>query len=216
MFKSRYTLNQSPVYVSDHMSGKLEGIPAISTSVLLNPICQARAKDPDSVCAKCFAMNTVNRYKDLRHHLEENTEALTKPLALNDLPRFALNVGFVREEAFGDTQNVTQAINYINIAMVNPSTRVTVWTKNPKHYMFALEEVEKPENLTIIYSSPHLNKEDAYILERYPFIDKVFTVYTDDYIKEHGIEINCGGRKCVACGRCYLKNDERFIRERLK
>ena len=48
--KSKFACNDSIVYVSDNMSGKMSGFPSISTSVALNPICQARAKDKNSIC----------------------------------------------------------------------------------------------------------------------------------------------------------------------
>ena len=62
LFKSRYTSNLSPVHVSDYMSGKMEGIPSISTSCLENPICRARMENGESVCSHCFAAATLDRY----------------------------------------------------------------------------------------------------------------------------------------------------------
>lgn len=216
-YRSKNTFNESPVYVSDYMSGKMTGIPAISTSVLENKICQARAKIEDSICAHCFAMNTLMRYHMLEQHLKENTEVLTERV-LNDweLPKFDYTVLMVRLEAFGDTNNVIQAINYLNIARINRHVRVGGWTKNPIHWAAAIEEVGKPENLNLIYSSPRLNECRENIFEKYPFFDKVFTVYTKEYIEEYGIIINCGGKQCRQCGLCYFDNDVKYINEVLK
>ena len=55
MRRSKFAMNYSPVIVSDNMSGKMYGIPAVSTSVLDNPICQKRREQKDSICFKCFA-----------------------------------------------------------------------------------------------------------------------------------------------------------------
>ena len=48
------------------------------------------------------------------------------------------------------------------------------------------------------------------------FADKVFTVYTKDYIEEHHIEINCGAKACLRCMLCYKHNDVKYINEVLK
>ena len=42
MRKSKFCENESPVYVSDNMTGKMAGIPAISTSCFENIYCAAR------------------------------------------------------------------------------------------------------------------------------------------------------------------------------
>ena len=218
LYKSKYATNSSAVYVSDNMSAKMAGVPAISTSVALNPICQARANDPDSICAHCFAMATVARYTKLGEHLAENTAVLTSEvLPLEELPRFGYNVGMVRFEAFGDLNNVTQVINYFNIALVSPHVHFALWTKNPKLIALAIEAgAVKPENLTIIYSSPKLNTPARDVIARYPFIDKVFTVYDKETIAREGIAINCGARSCAGCGLCYFDKTITEVREQLK
>lgn len=216
MPKSIFTTNESPVYISDNMSGKMKGIAAISTSVLMNKLCQIRAQVVGSICEKCFAMNTVKRYHALEKHLEENTKVLTeRVLDPDELPRFLFTVVMVRFEAFGDLNNVIQAINYLNIAYANPRQRFALWTKNPHILKIAIEEVGKPENIMLIYSSPLVNCERD-IFKMYPFFDKVFTVFSKDYIKEHGIEINCGARSCAGCGLCYFDRSIQFVREVLK
>ena len=49
------------------------------------------------------------------------------------------------------------------------------------------------------------------------YVDHVFTVYTPAYIAKHGIMINCGGRKCGDCLRCYtLGNADYYISEQKK
>lgn len=218
VYKSKFAVNPSRVYVSDNMSAKMAGVPAISTSVALNPICQARAKNPDSICAHCFAIATVARYTKLGEHLAENTEVLTaEVLPLEELPKFGFNVGMVRFEAFGDLNNVTQVINYFNIARVNSHVHFALWTKNPKLIAVAIEAgAVKPANLNIIYSSPMLNAPALDIFERFAFVDKVFTVYDGATIEREDIAINCGARSCAGCGLCYFDKVVKIVNEKLK
>lgn len=218
--KSIYTVNESNVYVSDNMSGKMSGIPSISTACFCNELCKARAAKKGMICEKCFAMKTTARYKKLAEHLKENYELLTgRVLDDDELPRFSFAVGMVRIESFGDIANEIQAINYINIARVNETVRFGWWTKNPAFIAKALKVlgIEKPENIRIIYSSPVINDPVSYdrVVKAFPFVDSVFTVYDKKTIAEKNININCGARSCGACGRCYFGHDTE-IKEQLK
>ena len=49
------------VVVSHGMTGKMEGIDSISTSCILNTFCEARKKDPDSVCSHCYATSRLRK-----------------------------------------------------------------------------------------------------------------------------------------------------------
>lgn len=215
LYQSKYTTNFSPVYTSENMSGKMSGIPSISTAVCCNPICAARAKDPESICAHCFAMNTVARYSALREHLIDNYNLLTsRLLGKDELPIFG-NVRAVRFESFGDLANVTQAVNYLNIARANPNVVFTIWTKNPEFLHHAIWRDGKPANLICILSSEKTNViRDA---SAYNWVDHVFTVYDPEYIKANNIEINCGARSCATCMKCYTVGNDVFqIAEMLK
>lgn len=215
LYKSKYTTGPSAVYICDRMSGKMEGIPCISTTMQLNPICRERAKVEGSICSKCYAARTTRQYKALEAHLEENYRVLTKVIISDELlPRFKRTVRMVRFESFGDLATPTQAINYINIARVNPEVKFALWTKNPKILEEAIREVTAPGNLTIIYSSPMINEDARGMMARYPFIDKVFTVYDKEHItKAKGFK--CAGKDCASCGHCYLDGGER-VKEELK
>ncbi len=211
--KSKYCVNESPVHVSDSMSGKMSGIPSISTSCLLNPICQKRMQDKTSICAHCFAEATLRRYSDAGKAMERNYNLLTSSvLPLELLPIFA-NVAIVRIESFGDVANVTQAINYINICRVNPSVTFAWWTKNAAIVKKAFDEVGKPENVVMIESSEKLNHKKE-LSNKY--MDKVFTVYDEKTIKAENIDINCGARCCATCRNCYCKNSAAVVSEKLK
>lgn len=221
MRRSKYAANYSPVIVSDNMSGKMAGIPSISTSVLENPICQKRREQKDSICAKCFAASTAARYGSLAKNLKSNLELLTgEILPLDVLPRFIPELSnIVRFESFGDLANVNQAINYLNIAKVNPGVRFALWTKNIGFLAKAVEMTGKPENIRIIYSSPIVNQAiDVEKTKRaFDCIDAVFTVYDKKHVAANNTDINCGAKSCITCRNCYDRPDfYSDIREQLK
>lgn len=200
------------------MSGKLSGFSSLSTSPLCNAHCLERMAKGTTVCKHCFSARMQKRYKNLRIKLERNTELLTKTeLKPEDIP--FLNMAFFRFEAFGDLSNTLQVKNYFLIAEQNKHCTMALWTKNPWIIADAMEEygISKPENLIIILSSVQLNMSaDAEIVgNKYPFIDKVFTVYDKDHAQD--VSINCGARSCAECQRCYHKADGiEYINELLK
>lgn len=215
MRKSAFTTNLSPVHVSDSMTGKMAGIPSISTSCICNPICQKRMTDNNSICSKCFAAATVGRYDNMTAALESNYYLFNESvLNLDLLPRFG-NVRFVRLESFGDCGSVTHAINFINLCKVNPDITFACWTKNPRFYDAAFQVAGgKPDNLIMVISSPIIGKVAE---KKYAWIDKIFTVYSADQIEKGNIDINCGARCCMTCRRCYdRRNTETYVSEKLK
>lgn len=216
MKKSRFCCNPSPVHVSDNMSGKMEGIPSISTSCLRNPFCLARMKKGDSVCSHCFAKATINHYSALGKALDNNFDLLTGRILNDDeIPIFKPSVEIVRIESFGDIANETQVINYLNIVKANPHCVFAWWTKNEKLLHKILLKTGKPENLVLIRSSEKLNQFIDKPIS--PFFDHVFTVYNvPERIADKNF-INCGARNCNMCRRCYtIGNNEFFINEILK
>lgn len=240
--KSKFATNASPVIVSDYMSGKMTEIPSISTSVLLNTICQERRKIKGSVCEHCFAAATAEFRKELRQNLETNYHLLTEQvLPMEALPVFKDTVKIARIESFGDIQNENQVLNYINIIRKNPNVTFGWWSKNIKIIENVMTITGKPKNMVLIQSSMFVNKEEK---RKSKFVDKIFTVYNDPYIrevktireclkamgklkkKEEKEEvtkifekhfINCGARSCMRCGKCYNTHDTTFlVKERLK
>ena len=200
---------KSPVHVSDGMSGKMDGIPSISTSCLCNPICKARMRNGNSICSKCFAVGTINHYTNLGKALESNFHLLNDSvLPLDLLPKFKKDVEIVRIESFGDVASVTQAVNYANICKLNPHVTFAWWSKNMKICKTAFDIVGKPDNVIMVESAPIM---DAEIQPSCDIVDKTFTVYTED----NG-NINCGKRSCMTCRRCYRKDTERSVKELLK
>jgi len=195
-------------------TGKMETIFSISTLCDINPNCVARMMNGNLICAKCFSHRMGQRMPGLVNKLKRNTEILTTTIIdVDDIP--VLMNDMLRGESFGDLNNEIQVVNYFNIFAKNAHARCALWTKNPWIIASAMEKysIKKPDNLVIVYSTPELNGEpNTEIFAKYPFVDKIFTVYD----KTHAKEINCGARSCRTCGRCYSKDTERIINEMLK
>jgi hypothetical protein len=203
----------SGLHFTVNHSGKMEGMVSISTSVTTNERCEKNAKIKGSICEKCFAAKQMKVFPSMEKPMVENQRILTSEiLPLEKLP--IINNIYFRFEAFGDLNNDIQVINYFNMCYKNPRVKFALWTKNPDFIAEAIAKgYEKPENLNIVLSSLFLNKER---INRYDFVDKVFTVYDKSYIKENNVNINCGARNCFSCGLCYEKNNVSIINEVLK
>ena len=220
VYLSNYCINFSPVFVSDGMTGKMHGIPAISTDSRRNVLCELRKQLNNYICTRCFADRTAKAHKTLGQHLSENSELLTaEVLPLDSLPVFSSGL-IVRLEAFGDISNVTQVINYFNICKSSPAARFAIWTKNPGYIAQAIKAgYKKPDNLRVVYSSSIINSPAPVdIVKRvFPFIDIIFTVYDAKTIEAQNININCGAKSCISCRNCYDKqNFNNIVNEKLK
>ena len=205
--------------ITTAMTGKMNGLWSLSTSTLLNPQCAKNAAVIGSICSKCYARTLLKMRKSLREKLEINTRILTAVIIpFECLP--IINNLYFRFEAFGDLMTAIQVVNYFNICKKNPAVSFALWTKNPHLIQAAIDtyKIEKPANLNIIYSPLFMNVNNGKnIMKKYPFIDKVFTVYTLDYIQSNpDVKINCGGRSCINCLNCYKKGGNVFINEMLK
>ena len=204
------------LWMTDH-SGKMTGINSIGTSCANNPWCIQRRENSESVCSKCYASTYMKMRKALKERLEDNADILTTRL-LKDREIPVTNAAVFRFESFGDLYNITHLTNYVLICERNPYTHFGLWTKN----IWILQElfndcgIKKPDNLSIIVSSPMLNKIMELDREKYWFVDHVFTVYNKQFIKANDVDINCGSRDCLGCQRCYHRNTEFYVNEKLK
>lgn len=202
-------------------TGKMAGFQSLSTAMTCNKHCQARAnmdtvavtlKDDNVVhvlpiCVKCYAAAMLKRYGSLNQKLERNA-ALLATLELKDSDIPFINCAFFRFEAFGDLINELHVQNFFTIARNNPHCTFTLWTKNPWLIRGAIEAgAVKPSNLIIILSSlyTNVNALDMKYAVIDDFVDKVFTVYDKEHAAD--VTINCGGRKCAECRRCYTKHN---------
>ena len=185
-------------------TGKMTGMWSLSTSCLCNKYCLARMKDPNFICSKCYSERQMEWQENLRIKLYRNTLILTTiEIPVELMPRFNVMKG--RLESHGELNNVIQIKNFFNLCKANPRTMFALWTKNTFLFPEARKQgVRKPGNLIIIESSPKLN---VITEPSDPWVDKVFTVFNKKFAREHGIEINCGGRCCMTCEtNCYKKN----------
>lgn len=203
------------LHITKQHTGKMKGMQSLSTCCQSNANCKRNAAVEGSVCSKCYAMRMTKMYKNLAPCLEKNAKILSEAILPDDkLPK--IKVQYFRFEAFGDLINEIHVKNYFNICKKNPSTKFALWTKNPHIIKKVLDEgkYKKPENLKILVSSLFLNK--SLDVNQWDFVDKIFTVYTKDYIEENGISINCGNKKCIECKLCYDTNEVRYINEKVK
>lgn len=199
------------VWITTDHTGKMEGMASVSTCRDCNKRCLRNASIKGSICEKCYAERMMRQYSNLKDRTVDNYKLLTsRILDESELPR--LNFGLFRIESFGDIANTTQAINYLNMIYNNPFVHFGWWTKNCDILKKAIDKVGKPDNVQIVRSSLYLNKP---VKKGYWFVDKVFTVYTKDFIEKNNIDINCGGRKCIDCTRCYFEGEDE-IREKKK
>ena len=204
------------LWMTNH-TGKMEGINSIGTSCVDNPFCINRRENGDSICSHCYAATYMKMRKALKEHLAENAEILTTRLLKGrEIP--VTNSHIFRFESFGDLYNATHLANYVLIAERNPFTQFGLWTKNTwvLDELFNKNGIAKPKNLSIVVSSPMMNKVIELDREKYWFVDHVFTVYDKKFIEVNNIDINCGSRNCLGCQICYHKNEEFYVKEKLK
>jgi len=217
------------LHIVHHMNtkkqhSKLNGINSISTACMDNSFCIERMKKKDCICSHCYADTQQKTQLALQDRNIINGIILRniiipvkywkKYFAKENISKF------FRIESFGDVQNKTQAINYINFVSAFPSVHFAVWTKNTGIWYFAMAEAGKPENLVYIVSSEKVNKRNTYTEKTFGCVDHVFTVYDKKHITEENIKINCGGKACMECIKrkenCYFRNTEKYINEELK
>ena len=204
------------LWMTEH-SGKMTGINSIGTSCANNPWCIKRRENKESVCSRCYADTYMKMRKALKGRLEDNAEILTKRLLENrEIP--VTNAAVFRFESFGDLYNATHLQNYVEIAKKNEHTIFGLWTKNLwiLDEVFNKKEIEKPKNVSIVASSPIMNKPMELDRKKYWMVDHVFTVYDKKFIKCNNIDINCGARSCLGCKKCYVDKDTFYINEQLK
>lgn len=215
------------LYIS-HPQGKMHDIPAITESCLCNDFCACMAKKSSTVCAHCYAQNSLKWETAAREHYARNTQLLSESIIPESmLPRIYSDIA--RFETHGDWVNLNSAINEMNIAKFNPNTHFTVWTKRAD-LLFKLAKAgyQQPRNLHIKLSSPRLNHELPQTVKEklasYGWTVSYFTVvslahlqeqYTKEDLQTKNI-ITCGGRDCRSCMRCYGPHPKEDVVELLK
>ena len=187
------------------LKGKMEKVPSLSTSPLINKSCQAFRKiKANAVCKFCYSVNSLGIYKNLRKMLAVNTEILLEGLSDSEAGQVALNLsspqsGLYRFESHGDLLCQKHLDGLCKVAMRRPDIKFALWTKRYKLAEDYFDSHDKPENLQLVYSSLILNAPIK--KSHFKHCDKVFTVF--DKLGSKKVTINCGGKKCAECRFCY-------------
>jgi hypothetical protein len=147
------------------MSGKLEGLRAISTNTTTNDYCikQYEKKDPKNICTFCYSQEMLRTYrKNMANALQRNSDIIASKVLHEDGLPIILDA-FFRFNAHGELINEINLINYINIALKNPHCTFSLWSKKFDIISKYFKDHDKPKNLILIYSNPKIN----HILEHY-------------------------------------------------
>lgn len=181
------------------MTGKLDGLRAISTNTRTNPYCikQNASGDADNICTKCYSHTMLSSYrKNMQPALQRNSDALaSRVLSEAELPR--IMDAYFRFDAHGELINDTHLQNLVLICERNPRTSFALWTKRNDIVSKFFRSRSKPANLILIYSNPKISS----IMKRPPkHFDRTFNNVLEH---EHVERQNCTGQKCADCLLCY-------------
>jgi hypothetical protein len=186
------------------MTGKLDGIAGINTSTVDNEFCQAMQKT-DAVCRSCYSQAMLEGMrKNCRPAWKKNLELLSND-GLEKIPQITKRSA--RFHAHGELKNTQHAINFLLIAHKNKGTRFAFFTKRPRLVQNAVKVVGLPDNVTLVYSSPKIDKQ-AKLPKGF---HKVFTVYSMDRDS-----ITCAGQKCKDCLQCFNRSGPINVHEKLR
>jgi hypothetical protein len=191
-----------------NQSNKMDGIQSLNTLPTTNEFCMKQRENKDTVCSACYCKK-LEFYGGIKGSFGHNAKVLSESIIPeSELPY--INAGQFRFNSFGELINVTHYINLVNLAKKNKHCTFALWTKRVDIVHNA--RVRKPYNLILIKSS--LLKD---VQEKLPRgFNKVFTVFSKQYIEDNGIEINCGSKHCMSCNLCYTHNTLVYVNEKLK
>ena len=113
--------------VSQGLTGKMTGMPAITTSMLCNAHCQKLSNIIGTVCEKCYTMKYLKSRPAVEKCYAENTDLLTSSIIpIKQLP--FINAAMCRLETFGDM---------LIISKYQEEWDRSVVTHGRNHYAFA-------------------------------------------------------------------------------
>jgi len=194
------------------MTGKLEGLRAISTNTATNPFCvrQNACGDENNICTKCYSHTMLRSYrKNMQPALQRNSDLLAaRVLSVKEIP--FIGDAFLRINAHGELINETHLANIVQIAKVNAHCRVALWTKRKDIVNKYFRENPKPDNLVLIFSNSRINN----IMAQPPqYFNKTFNNVAENLFVD---QQNCTGQKCRDCMLCYSENNTTTIVEKVK
>jgi hypothetical protein len=202
-----------PLVHISKMSGKLDGLRAISTNTVTNSFCikMNAVDDKKKICTHCYSHTMLKSYrKNMAPALQRNSDLLSsRRLLKEELP--VILDAFFRFSAHGELINDLHFKNLLDIVNRNTHCRFALWTKRKDIVSRVLNSsMDKPENLNLIYSNPTISN----VMKKVPkHFDKTFNNVLED---EHVEMQNCTGQQCKNCLICYTKNDTDTIVEKVK
>ena len=186
------------MYKWSKSTGKMKGIPSLNTDTTTNPFCIKMSKT-DSICGSCYSMKMLQGIykKNCVPAFQRNGEYLSKKIHDYEyLPK--VDATTARFSSHGELINENHLINLLRIAMNQPYTTFTLFTKRKDLVNKVMRTHKKPKNMIFIFSNAKVDK----IMNDVPkYFDKVFNVVT----KEQE-EVNCRGA-CITCLKCYRTQD---------
>ena len=197
------------------MTGKLQGLKAISTNTKTNAYCidqhkKAIDNKTDNICGDCYSHKMLDGFrKNMAPALQRNSDLLSsRPLEPYEIPRIIDSI--FRFNAHGELINMQHLDNLMRIVIDNPWCRFALWTKRTDFVFRWMKRYGKPKNLNLIYSNP----KKSMIMSKPPrYFDKTFNnVLTHEFVERQ----NCTGQKCQDCRLCYEVNDVDTIIEKVK
>ncbi|HRZ18680.1 MAG TPA: hypothetical protein P5136_01370 [Methanofastidiosum sp.] len=199
------------ITVTDSHRGKMKGLWSINTSTMSNPFCQKMQKT-NAICSKCYAQRIEHTYgrKQPIGIWKENGKILSSRILKDKEIRIFKKDVPIRFHSFGELLNLTHLLNFFKIATMNPDRIFALWSKRSDLVRKVYKD--KPANLILIYSTPQINKLKPKKLQGF---DKVFSVYTEEFAKEHKIKINCHA-SCINCMTCYSHSQTVYVNELVK
>ena len=207
-------MNKNNLVHISKMTGKLEGLKAISTNTVTNNFClkMNKTKSNNIICKFCYSHSMLNTYrKSMQECLQRNSNLLsTKELKDNQIP--FINELYIRINAHGELINQMHLHNIVLICNKYKRTHFALWSKRKDIVKKYFDNNKKPTNLILVYSNPITNKPiDIRDIPQY--FDKTFNnVDYDKFTKEQ----NCTGQKCIDCLKCYNHNNDNTIIEAIK
>lgn len=180
------------------MQGKMKGFKSLNTSPLDNTFCNGMACRDDTICSHCYSRRALKTYAtNGRKPWKRNGYILSKKV-LDEEKLPDITDKYFRFHSHGELINENHLINFVNIAKKNPDTNFVLYTKRKD----LIKKIGKcgVSNIRYIYSEPLINNPCDVIPEGF---DGKFRVFSRDYVQKHNIDINCEGKSCMECLKCY-------------
>ena len=207
----KVSFKQPRLHVSE-LSGKLEGIAAISGSALDCEFCTDQVSRPPqdghpSICRSCYARAALEGFRrSMRPALVTNTRLLEEDLLQGELP-YVTDVRALRFNSHGELTGPRMMNNFVRIAELNKHLPSALWTKRLNVVDMWREDYRKeylggeeyPDlRMCLIASSPYVGLR----MEAPPeWVDRVYTVYESESEIPSDAYV-CRGH-CAECMLCY-------------